>query len=168
MSGLAMKVTVRLLLTIGLVALLSGGVTPSRASCAPPTLSLERFRAQPQERIVVTGQAWMLGCDDTGGSVGGSAGGCSHSDNEEIPLSRIDLRIKGPRTDQTDHQLSVGVVGQTDFDLALATINANDSGSFETTITIPDLPGGTYFITGASNGHKAYSPPQLIVYRAKG
>ena len=152
-----MRPTGRLLITITAIALLFGGVIPTHASCAPPIVSIDKFQAEPGQTVEITGEAWISGCDDTGGS----EGGCSNSDDSE-PLTGIDLRLKGPRTDQTQKQLNAGAIGETEFDVSLGTVDADDQGAFAIVVTMPEVPPGTYFLTGISEV-PASQPPQLVI-----
>lgn len=146
-----------------LVAGLSLSLVPaSVASCAPPMVSIDDFEAAPGDEIRVSGTAWSSGCEDTGGS----AGGCASAAESSKPLQNIELRLKGPRTDQTQKQLDVGAIGETEVDLSLGEVDADDEGSFTASITIPDVAAGRYFITAISE-LPAYQPPEIAITHSR-
>lgn len=137
-----------------------GVALPSRASCAPPMVSIDAFQAEPGDTITVTGEGWIDGCDDTGGE----GGGCASGGDEEQPVSNIELRLKGPKTDQTDRMLDTGDIGETEVDILLGEVGADDEGQFTEQITVPEVPSGRYFITVIAT-LPAYQPPQLDIVR---
>lgn len=144
-----------------LTATAFGLAVPSRAACAPPMVSIGAFRAEPGDTITVTGQGWVDGCDDTGGS----AGGCAARDDEADPVADIELRLMGPKTDQTDRMLNAGHIGDTEVDVLLAEAAADGGGGFTEDITIPDVAPGRYFITGIGSVG-ASQPPQIDIVPA--
>lgn len=110
---------------------------PASASCAAPVLSIDEVEvARPVlhrgERIVVTGQGFVEGCDDQGDQ---SVFGCSGDDalDSETPLSDVELVLLygGPTMTQTP--LGVADAGVTD----------GAPGAISWTVTIPnDQPLG--------------------------
>ncbi len=153
-----MRPRTNLLIAVSAMAVFLGVALPSRASCAPPMISIDTFQTEPGDRVQVAGQGWFSGCDDTGGS----AMGCGSSDPPSEPVTDIELRLKGPRTDQTQQQLNIGAIGETAIDLPLGTVDADAGGEFTTTIEIPDVADGTYFVTGLAE-LPAYQPPQIDI-----
>lgn len=147
----------RLLIAIGAVVVLFGGALPSRAACAPPMVFVDVVGARPGDTIEVTGEAWTDGCDDTPDS----GGGCGSEGSAE-PVTGIELRLKGPRTDQSQKALDVGEIGDTQVDVLLDTVDPDDQGSFTAEVTIPEVAPGTYFITGIA-GLPAYQPPEIVI-----
>ncbi len=145
-------------LTAFVAATLLGVALPSRAGCAPPMLSIDAFQAEAGETITVTGQAWVDGCDDTGGT----GGSCASRGNEEQPIANIELRLKGPKTNQTDRMLNSGYVGETEVDVLLAEVAADEQGEFTEQVVLPDVPPGRYFITGIGT-LPASQPPQIDI-----
>lgn len=121
-------------------------------------ISIDQLQAKPIETLQVTGEAWFDGCDDTGGS----ESGCGSPEDNAEPVTGIQLRLKGPRTDQTQQQLNIGAIGETRIDVLLGKVDADDQGAFIKLITIPDVPSGTYFLTGISE-LSAYQPPQIVI-----
>lgn len=151
----------KLLIAVTATGMLFGGALPIHASCAPPMVSIDAFQAKPGDTVRVTGEAWMSGCDDTDGS----EAGCGSSDDSTEPLTGIQLRLKGPRTDQTKQQLNVGAIGDTEIDISLGTVGADDQGEFTKLVTMPEVPPGTYFLTAISE-LPAYQPPQIVIIRS--
>lgn len=151
----------KLLIAVTTTAILFGGALPTHAACAPPMVSIDKFQAEPGDAVRVTGEAWISGCDDTDAS----EGGCGSSDDSPEPLTGIELRLKGPRTNQTQQQLNVGAIGETEIDISLGTLSADDQGKFTKFVTMPQVPRGTYFLTAISE-LPAYQPPQIVIIRS--
>lgn len=87
-------------------------------------VSVDPFEAKPGDMVTVTGQAWMNGCDDSGGS----GGGCASGDDQAEPIENIELRLMGPKTDQRDRMLNSGYLGDTEVDVLLAELGVTDEG----------------------------------------
>lgn len=145
-----------LLLSLAMATTVLGGVSPGEASCAPPTIEVQRWSARVGDPIKITGHAWMSGCDDTP-----DERGCSASE-ESAPIDGIELYLKGPKTDQTQDQINIGQIGETEIDIELGKVNANSEGEFRTTVVIPDVPPGVYFLT-AEGDLPAYQPPEITI-----
>lgn len=155
-----MRPSTRVVVTAAITALAFGASLPSRASCAPPMVSIDAFQAEPGDSLTVTGEAWRNGCDDTGGS----AAGCASREDQVEPITNIEVRLLGPKTDQTDRMLNSGYIGETEVDILLAEVDADDEGRFSEEITIPDVAPGRYFITGIADVG-ASQPPQIDIVR---
>lgn len=151
-----MRSQIRLLLVLVLGAAYLGGIGPSRAACAPPTLEVPDAQIALGDEIEVSGHSWMSGCDDTP-----DEGGCGSSP-ESSPMEDIEVSLKGPKTDQTQQQLNIGRIGATEIDIELATVDANSQGRFTTTVAIPDVPPGVNFLT-AEGDLPAYQPPEITI-----
>lgn len=139
-----------------------GGQIVSHAAVVPRMLEVGRsmFHTGYVEGVATHhGTGWISGCDDTGG---GSEGGCSGPDRSSPPMLGIEVRLKGPRTDQTQTQLNVGAIGETEIDVLLETVDADEEGRFEEVVQVPDVAPGTYFLTAVAE-LSAYQPPQLVV-----
>ncbi|HEX2058616.1 MAG TPA: hypothetical protein VHI71_09620 [Actinomycetota bacterium] len=132
----------KLRLLIGLVAAtgaLSLGA-PAVADCGGPEIVVSPREAAPGDEIVIGGRGWGDACNDTTGP------GCDPPPLGE-PIQDIALQLKG-RGD--------GVT------VDLATVDADDEYLFETTVTVPDVPPGRYFIVdGRREGN--FSGPALRI-----
>ncbi len=151
-----MRSQIRLLLVLVFTTVYLGGVLPTHAACESPTLEISQLQVAPGDEIEVVGHSWMSGCDDAA-----EDGGCGSSPESE-PIEGIEVSLKGPRTDQTQQQLNVGRIGETEIAIELATVNANSEGRFTVNAAMPDVPPGVYFIT-AEGDLPAYQPPQITI-----
>lgn len=115
------------------LAVIGAGLTfyipPSGAGCAGPEVAVDRRRARPGETVVVTGQFWFDGCNDTGG---GSCFGPSPSEEVETPIEGIDVDIKRKGSSR-----KVRVVENVD---------ADERFRFEAAFAVPSLPPGRYVL----------------------
>lgn len=92
--------------------LLPIGSSPAVASCAAPTLQVERPELQRGTRGVVRGAGFNDGCADTGSCTAGL--GCSSCEYEEVePLTDVELRLRqGGRTWLLDSADAAGTDGR--------------------------------------------------------
>lgn len=123
---------------------------PGRAACAAPTVGAMPNARRAGQLVLLTGEDWSNGCDDTGG---GDVGGCSRSrdagdeDGPAIDTVVIDISRRGMSP------------------IELATVDVRGSSSFAEEVRLPrDLEPGRYRIRahGIPGGGRTWSP--LVIF----
>lgn len=137
------------------VALAAFAVSPARASCAAPWLSIDGGPSTLKVGQTITIRAeggWGdFPCNDTGGQ-GDSFLGCGgeqefEDDATGEPAKNIEIRLYGPVTPRQERVLDArGRLPRADEYVLLDTVDANKDGYFELEVQVPDVEPGRYVI----------------------
>ena len=117
-------------------AMMFGGVEiGNAASCAAPSVHTSREIAKHGSRVVLRGDAWVVGC--------GPEGGCSSGKKPE-PIEDITLELRGPTPRRGDP------VEKATERVRLDIVDANENGTFTFEMRAPNEPG-SYYVTASSD-----------------
>ncbi len=141
------RVRIRAVVVLTLAGLAFGILPsdPAPASCAPPLVDVAPERARPGDEVRITGEAWFTGCQDGGSCSVGCSSECEYGPPEK-PVEDIQLFL---RKGDTTHLLTE--------------VSADSKFKFETRVTIPNVPGGRYRLTGKSASGETYARVVVLI-----
>ena len=101
---------------------------PPAAACVAPHVSVEPAFARPGDEVTVRGAAMKHGCAD---AISVDEHGNQTPNETESPITSIDV-----------------VLRTGEFDIVLATVDADTNGEFEVTVVVPEgTPVGTNLVS---------------------
>ena len=143
------RVRLALVFASSALAFASFTITPSRASCAPPTIAFKdlgdetRKQVSPGDTVILEGEGWTSDCFDTG-----PTGSCERGPGDELPMRGIDV-------DLLQNGLPVARV--------IEDVTAESDLTLRVSFTVPDVGRGRYRVLVHDRGAQGYPDLFLLV-----